>query len=86
MVPFRRSAATAPSRGFVNESADVWEESRFRAAAPEVNNPRMRELSTLAMISGVWQVENLLASFLVKSKGGGFSLRRALDPRFGSPG
>ena len=27
MVPFRRSAVTAPLRGFVNETADVWEES-----------------------------------------------------------
>ena len=36
MVPFRRSAASAPLRGFVNETADVFEEPRSQVEDSEV--------------------------------------------------
>ena len=38
MVPFRRSAASAPLRGFVNETADVFEEPRSQVEDSEVNH------------------------------------------------
>ena len=51
-APFRRSAANdaPPSRGFVNESADVWEEEEERSRAQDVEVRRLESTNAISCV------------------------------------